>query len=293
MPPRESEHTASYYPLKRFKREKGARDRFREGKQRLVRTYLMLLPRVLLRPTASPALLPLLLSMVPATGPAVGTLHTGTVKRIEAYGAFCSLEGVPRDGLLHISQMDPDGKRVHSVASVVSIGDRLRVRVKSLEDGKIGLTVAGVKTQPAGSRMRAQYEQSAAGVDAPGPPPTAEELERLPCLSLSFTRSSGSGVQHAHKLGGRAPTLARALTLSLTLTLFRRAERQQAEHAVRGEVAARRLPLAPGCTRADAAARLGRRRGAASPCELIPAPSSGPDPSPAPMPLALALTPTR
>ena len=158
--------------------------------------------RVLLRPTASPALLPLLLSMSPATEPAVGTVHTGTVKRIEAYGAFCSLEGVPRDGLLHISQMDPDGKRVPSVASVVSIGDRLRVRVKSLEDGKIGLTLAGV-TQPAGSRMRAQYEQSAAGVDALGPPPTVEELERLPCLSLSFTRSSGSGVQHAHKLGTR------------------------------------------------------------------------------------------
>ena len=151
----------------------------------------MLLPRVLLRPTASPALLPLLLSMRP-TEPAVGTVHIGTVTRIETYGAFCSLEGVRRDGLLHISQMDPDGKRVPSVTSVVSIGDRLRVRVKSLEEGKIGLTVQGV-TQPAGSRMRAQYEQSAAGLDALGPPPTADELERLPSLSLSFSRSSGSG----------------------------------------------------------------------------------------------------
>ena len=160
----------------------------------------MLLPRVLLRPTASPALLPLLLSMRP-TEPAVGTVHPGTVTRIETYGAFCSLEGVRRDGLLHISQMDPDGKRVPSVASVVSIGDRLRVRVKSLEDGKIGLTVQGV-TQPAGSRMRAQYEQSAAGLDALGPPPTAEELERLPSLSFSFTRSSGSGAQHAHLESG-------------------------------------------------------------------------------------------
>ena len=161
----------------------------------------MLLPRVLLRPTASPALLPLLLSMRP-TEPVVGTVHTGTVTRIETYGAFCSLEGVRRDGLLHISQMDPDGKRVPSVASVVSIGDRLRVRVKSLEDGKIGLTVQGV-TQPAGSRMRAQYEQSAAGLDALGPPPTAEELERLPSLSLSFTRSSGSGGQNVNKLSTR------------------------------------------------------------------------------------------
>ena len=159
---------------------------------------------LLLRPTATPTLLPLLLSMSLATEPAVGTVHTGTVKRIEAYGAFCSLEGVPRDGLLHISQMDPDGKRVPSVASVVSIGDRLRVRVKSVEDGKIGLTVAGV-TQPAGSRLRAKYEQSAAGVDALGPPPTAEELERLPCLSLSFTRSSGSGISTPTNLAHRNP----------------------------------------------------------------------------------------
>ena len=194
-------HTFSFLPRRHTFSFLAAVARSALHRKKMLNLHLGL-ARVLLRPTASPALLPLLLSMSPATEPAVGTVHTGTVKRIEAYGAFCSLEGVPRDGLLHISQMDPDGKRVPSVASVVSIGDRLRVRVKSLEDGKIGLTVAGV-TQPAGSRMRAQYEQSTAGVDALGPPPTVEELERLPCLSLSFTRSSGSGVQHAHKLWER------------------------------------------------------------------------------------------
>ena len=197
----------------------------------------MLLPRVLLRPTASPALLSVLLAMPPATEPTVGTVHTGTVKRIEAYGAFCSLEtkfhasSLPRDGLLHISQMDPDGKRVSSVASVVSVGDRLRVRIKSIEAGKIGLTVAGV-TQPAGSRLRAQYEQSAAGVDALGLPPTAEELERLPCLSLSFSRASGSGEQNASQLSARDLTLTLTLAPTLQLNLARRAERQQAEHAL-------------------------------------------------------------
>ena len=198
----------------------------------------MLLPRVLLRPTASPALLSVLLAMPPATEPTVGTVHTGTVKRIEAYGAFCSLEtkfhassSSSRDGLLHISQMDPDGKRVSSVASVVSVGDRLRVRIKSIEAGKIGLTVAGV-TQPAGSRLRAQYEQSAAGVDALGLPPTAEELERLPCLSLSFSRASGSGEQNASQLSARDLTLTLTLAPTLQLNLARRAERQQAEHAL-------------------------------------------------------------
>ena len=50
-----------------------------------------------------------LISMLasPITPPAVGSLHASTVKSVQLYGAFCSLEGCGRDGLLHISQLDP------------------------------------------------------------------------------------------------------------------------------------------------------------------------------------------
>ncbi len=62
----------------------------------------------------------------------------GTVRRIEAYGAFVDV-GVRRDGLIHISRLSTG--RVNRVEDVVKAGDRVRVRVLSVdaERQRIGL----------------------------------------------------------------------------------------------------------------------------------------------------------
>ena len=68
----------------------------------------------------------------------VGELYLGTVKRIEKFGAFVELfKG--RDGLVHISQLQE--KRTNKVEDVVSIGDKIMVKVKEIDQqGRINLS---------------------------------------------------------------------------------------------------------------------------------------------------------
>lgn len=67
---------------------------------------------------------------------------SGTVKTIAAYGAFVEMEdGVT--GLVHISQLTEG--RVDDVESAVSVGDAVKVRVLSVSDGKLSLTMKEYK----------------------------------------------------------------------------------------------------------------------------------------------------
>lgn len=62
---------------------------------------------------------------------------TGSVVTITPFGAFVELGGA--QGLIHISQLADT--RVESVESVVSVGDEVSVRVLSVEDGRISLSL--------------------------------------------------------------------------------------------------------------------------------------------------------
>ena len=70
--------------------------------------------------------------------PEVGAVYDGIVRRIQSFGAF--VEILPnRDGLLHISELDT--KRVERVEDVVREGDRVRVKVLSVDpEGKVRLS---------------------------------------------------------------------------------------------------------------------------------------------------------
>ncbi|HSG14861.1 MAG TPA: S1 RNA-binding domain-containing protein [Anaerolineae bacterium] len=62
---------------------------------------------------------------------------TGTVERLELYGAFVDL-GAGTSAILHISKM---GKRVNRVSDVLAIGDEVDVWVESVDPGKEQITV--------------------------------------------------------------------------------------------------------------------------------------------------------
>jgi len=68
----------------------------------------------------------------------VGQIYLGTVKRIEKFGAFVELfKG--KDGLVHISQLQD--KRTNKVEDVVSIGDKIMVKVKEIDQqGRVNLS---------------------------------------------------------------------------------------------------------------------------------------------------------
>ncbi|WP_134686247.1 polyribonucleotide nucleotidyltransferase [Brevibacillus migulae] len=69
---------------------------------------------------------------------AVGQTYLGTVKRIEKYGAFIELFA-GKEGLCHISQLAEE--RVAKTEDVVSIGDKIMVKVTEIDDqGRVNLS---------------------------------------------------------------------------------------------------------------------------------------------------------
>ncbi|MFZ2951321.1 MAG: 30S ribosomal protein S1 [Desulfuromonadaceae bacterium] len=72
-----------------------------------------------------------------------GSFHTGTVARLDTFGAFVTLsDGV--DGLLHISKLGA-GKRINHPREVVKEGEQVEVKIESIDRAsrRISLALAG------------------------------------------------------------------------------------------------------------------------------------------------------
>ncbi len=100
------------------------------------------------------------------TNPEVGEQFLGTVVKIATFGAFISL--LPgKDGLLHVSEVRKlaGGKRVENVDDVLSVGQKLLVKITKIDDrGKLSLEP--VLEEPADQEGRAAAN--------PGPEAPAE-----------------------------------------------------------------------------------------------------------------------
>ncbi|MBR2726156.1 polyribonucleotide nucleotidyltransferase [Candidatus Saccharibacteria bacterium] len=74
--------------------------------------------------------------------PEVGKVYEGTVVTIKDFGAFVNiLPGV--DGMLHISQISD--KRLKKVEEVLHVGDKVRVKLVAIDNGKLSLSMRDVK----------------------------------------------------------------------------------------------------------------------------------------------------
>ena len=68
----------------------------------------------------------------------VGAEYDGEIVSVATYGAFINI--LPgRDGLLHVSKFH-SSKRVNNTEAVVSVGDKVKVKVDSIENGKVSLS---------------------------------------------------------------------------------------------------------------------------------------------------------
>ncbi|MFL2659067.1 MAG: polyribonucleotide nucleotidyltransferase [Candidatus Actinomarina sp.] len=68
----------------------------------------------------------------------VGAEYDGEVVSVATYGAFINI--LPgRDGLLHVSKFH-SSKRVNNTAAAVTVGDKIKVKVDSIENGKVSLS---------------------------------------------------------------------------------------------------------------------------------------------------------
>ncbi|RGE23691.1 polyribonucleotide nucleotidyltransferase [Leucobacter sp. wl10] len=106
--------------------------------------------------------------------PEVGEQYLGTVVKNAAFGAFVSL--LPgKDGLLHISEVRKlaGGKRIDSVDDVLSIGQKILVKITKVDDrGKLSLEP--VLDEQASASEEAAPAAEAPAVDAPAVEAAAE-----------------------------------------------------------------------------------------------------------------------
>lgn len=68
----------------------------------------------------------------------VGLVTEGTVESLQTYGAFVALEN-GLSGLVHISQICQ--KRIKKPSEVLSVGDKVKVKVTAVKDGKLSLSI--------------------------------------------------------------------------------------------------------------------------------------------------------
>jgi len=73
-----------------------------------------------------------------------GDIYEGTVVRFLQFGAF--VEILPgKDGLVHVSQLSDSDERVGKPEDVISLGDKIRVRVTEIDpQGRVNLTARGL-----------------------------------------------------------------------------------------------------------------------------------------------------
>lgn len=68
----------------------------------------------------------------------IGLITEGIVESLQTYGAFVNL-GNGLSGLVHISQICE--KRIKKPSEVLSVGDKIKVKVTGIKDGKISLSI--------------------------------------------------------------------------------------------------------------------------------------------------------
>lgn len=99
----------------------------------------------------------------------IGLITEGTVESLQTYGAFVNL-GNGLSGLVHISQICE--KRIKKPSEALAVGDKVKVKVTGIKDGKISLSI-----KEASDMMAKEIE---------------EEIAELPDSGEEATTSLGS-----------------------------------------------------------------------------------------------------
>lgn len=91
-------------------------------------------------------------------------IHTGTVTRLESYGAFVDI-GIKRPGLLHVREMSTG--YVRHPSELVRIGEEIEVRILKLDQQKrrIDLTMMGIEEVEAEDDSGEEEEPAATAME--------------------------------------------------------------------------------------------------------------------------------
>lgn len=93
----------------------------------------------------------------------VGLVTEGVVESLQPYGAFVDL-GNGLSGLVHISQICE--KRIRKPSEVLAAGDKVKVKVTAVKDGKLSLSIKEAEDMMAKEIEEEVYEAPDAGEEA-------------------------------------------------------------------------------------------------------------------------------
>lgn len=79
------------------------------------------------------------------SGLAVGNMYDGIISGLSSYGLFVTIGGCV-EGLVHISEITYG--HVDNIDKFGKVGDKVQVKVISLDDGKISLSMKKIKEDP-------------------------------------------------------------------------------------------------------------------------------------------------
>lgn len=116
----------------------------------------------------------------------VGSLISGTVRRVEPFGVFVGLDGTRTSGLLHISNVSRQHiDQAAFVNSVFSAGDRVRCLVMGLDPDYSNISLSTAELEPADGDMLADKQRvwDAAEEEAAA---FREHLENLKASGFDF-----------------------------------------------------------------------------------------------------------
>lgn len=85
----------------------------------------------------------------------VGLVTEGTVESLQPYGAFVNLGG-GLSGLVHISQISE--KRIKEPSAVLAVGDKVKVKVIAVKEGKLSLSMKALHDVAAEEIQEETYE---------------------------------------------------------------------------------------------------------------------------------------
>ena len=85
----------------------------------------------------------------------IGLITEGTVESLQTYGAFVNL-GNGLSGLVHISQISE--KRIKHPSAVLAVGDKVKVKVIAVKDGKLSLSMKALQDVAAQEIEEEVYE---------------------------------------------------------------------------------------------------------------------------------------
>jgi uncharacterized protein len=97
-----------------------------------------------------------------------GMVLEGVVTNVTAFGAFVDI-GVHQDGLIHVSELS--NRFIKDPAEVVKTGDRLKVRVLSIDKPRRRIALSAKMTPPAGRGERSANPSGGAQASSPSRPP--------------------------------------------------------------------------------------------------------------------------